>query len=128
MHWILQKGRAFRRFWRNRPPPVDPFVRLRMLMPLLVRLTDSEIEAVDLVSSQTLNAVVDIDVVAEEVSPAWLTIYQQSSLPDLHVEPVHRDAQLNSDFWRGQHIGAVRPPGAWLVHLHARSTPDSLNP
>ncbi len=88
-------------------------------MPLLVRLTDSEIEAINLVGSQISNAIVDIGGVVEEVSPARLTIHQELSLPDLHVEPVYRDAQLSSHFWRGQHIGAVRPSGAWLTHLNA---------
>jgi hypothetical protein len=103
------------------------YARLHMLMPLLVRLTDSEVEAIDLVDSQISNAIVDIVGVVEEASPARLTIHQESPLPDLHVEPVYRDAQLCSRSWRGQHIGAVRPSGAWLIHLNAGGMPDSLN-
>ena len=43
-----------------------------MLMPLLVRLRDSEIEAIDLVVSQGLYAFEDCGVAVEEVGSAGL--------------------------------------------------------
>ena len=62
-------------------------------MPLLVRLTNSEIEAIDRVGAQVLNAVEDSGGVLEEVSSARLSIHQEPLLPDLHVEPIHGDGQ-----------------------------------
>ena len=40
-----------------RIPPIDPVERLRMLMPLLVRLTDSEVEAIDGVIAQVSDGI-----------------------------------------------------------------------
>ena len=50
-----------------------------MLMPLLVRLTDSEIEVIDLVVSQGLHAIEDGCGVLEEVGSAQLAIHQEPS-------------------------------------------------
>jgi hypothetical protein len=61
---------VFRPPRQSRIPPVDSFQRSRMLMPLLVRLTDSEIEATDFVGAQALNAVEDSVGVVEKVSSA----------------------------------------------------------
>ena len=72
-------------------------------MPLLVRLTNSEIEAIDLVVSQGLHAIEDCGGVVEEVGSAGLAIHEELSFPDLHVEPVHRDVQLRGQFGSGQH-------------------------
>ena len=67
------------------------YVRSRMLMPLLVRLTDSEIEATDGVVPQILNRVEDGRCVPEEISSRWLLIDDEALLPDLHVDPIHGD-------------------------------------
>jgi hypothetical protein len=55
----------------------DDLDRACMLMPLLVRLTDSEIEAIDLAVSQGLYAIEDRDSVLEEVCSAGLTIHEE---------------------------------------------------
>ena len=58
-------------------PPVNSVQRSRMLMPLLVRLTDSEIEATDFVGAQALNAVENSVGVVEKVSSARLAGQRQ---------------------------------------------------
>jgi hypothetical protein len=70
-----------------------------MLMPLLVRLTDSEIEVVDGVVPQAPDCIQDERGVPEEVSSGRLPIDQKTFLPDLHVEPVYRNTQPGGQFW-----------------------------
>ena len=65
--------------------------RLRMLMPLLVRLTDSEIEVTDGVVPQIAHPIEDGLCVPEEISPRWLLVDQEALLSDLHVDPIHWD-------------------------------------
>ena len=60
-------------------------------MPLLVRLTDSEIEATDGVFPQIPDPIEDGLCVPEEISSRWLLIDEEPFLPDLHVDPVHGD-------------------------------------
>ena len=50
-----------------------------MLMPLLVRLTDSEVEMADGVVSKVSHCIEDAGSVLEEVGPAWLPIDHQAS-------------------------------------------------
>jgi hypothetical protein len=71
-----------------------------MLIPLLVRLTDSEVEAGDCVFAQATNSVKDGRSVLEEICSAGLPIDQESLLPDLHVDPVHGDIQPGGEFGR----------------------------
>ena len=71
-------------------------------MPLLVRLTDSEIKVVDGVVAQVSDGVENGGGVLEEVGSAGLPIDQKPLLPDLHIEPVHRDAQLGGQLGRGE--------------------------
>jgi len=54
--------------------PVDPFKRLCMLMPLLVRLKDSEVEAIDNVAPQIFDGIKDRGSVLEEVGSGRLPI------------------------------------------------------
>lgn len=54
-------------------------------MPLLSRLTDSEVKAIDDVLAQALDAVEDRRGVDEEVGAARLPIHQEPLLSDLHV-------------------------------------------
>ena len=60
-----------------------------MLMPLLVRLTNSEVEAVDDVVPQVSDCIEDCSGVLEEVSSSRLSIDEQALLPDLHIDPIH---------------------------------------
>ena len=62
-----------------------------MLMPLLVRLTDSEVEAIDGVVPQVSDCIEDGSGVLEEVSSSRLSIDEQALLPDLHIDPIHGD-------------------------------------
>ncbi|MFC2255081.1 hypothetical protein ACETRX_36405, partial [Labrys portucalensis] len=41
---LSDKLRQSRRLWRHRSPPVDAFDRSPMLIPLVMRLTDSQIQ------------------------------------------------------------------------------------
>ena len=94
-----------------------------MLMPPLVRLTDSEIEAIDLVVSQGLYAIEDCGGAIEEVGSAGLAIHEELSFPDLHVEPVHGDAQLRGQFGSRQHARVMRPTGT----LHRYWDPGGMS-
>jgi len=60
-------------------------------MPLLVRLTDSEIDAVGGVASQASDCIENRRDVFEQVGSGRLLIDEEALLPDLHVNPVHRD-------------------------------------
>src|ERR1700681_972257 len=68
-----------------RVPPVDAVERSRMLMPLLVRLTDSQVEMTDGVVSQVTNCVHHAMRVLEQVGSGRLTIDHEALLPDLHI-------------------------------------------
>jgi hypothetical protein len=63
--------------------------------------------------------------VVEEVDSAGMAIHQELPLPDLHVEPVHWNAQLDGQFGGGQHADGMGPPGALLGYRHAACVPDS---
>jgi hypothetical protein len=71
-----------------------------MLIPLLVRLTDSEIEDADRVLAQASNGVEDGRGVLEEIGAAGPLIHQKSLLPDLYIEPIHGDVQPAGQLWR----------------------------
>lgn len=67
-------------------------------MPLLVRLTDSEIDGVDHVVSQVSDTLKDVRDVVEEVGAVGLSIHQKALFPDLHIEPVYRNSELGGEF------------------------------
>jgi hypothetical protein len=71
--------------------PARDATRSPMLIPLLVRLTDSEVEAGDCVFAQATAK--DGRRVLEETSSAGPPIHQESLLPDLHIDPVHGDVR-----------------------------------
>ena len=72
-----------------------------MLMPPVVRLTDSEIDVIDSSAPQASNIFEDLRIVIEEVCAIRLSIYNQALLPDLHVEPVYWNAKLSRELGRG---------------------------
>lgn len=98
-----------------------------MLMPLLVRPTDSEIEAVDHVVSKISNSLQDVFCVAEEIRAIGLPIHHQPLFPDLHIQPVYGDAQLRRQLLRGKSAGAMGPSRAGAREFDARSKPDFLH-
>ena len=63
------------------------------MIPLLVRLTDSEVKEADRVVAQVSNGVEDGRRGLEEIGPTGLLVHQKSLLPDLYIEPIHRDVQ-----------------------------------
>lgn len=70
-------------------------------MPLLVRLTDSEIEMVDRMVPQAANAFADAFGIVEEIGPIGLAVHDEALLSDLHVDPVYGNAQLGRQLGRG---------------------------
>ena len=56
-----------------------------MMMHLLVRLTDSEVEVIDGVTPQASDRIEDRRGVLEQVGSGWLPIDEQALLSDLHV-------------------------------------------
>lgn len=71
--------------YRAEPCPVRGAVRSPMLMPLLVRLIDSQVEAGDAVIAQVADRIQCRRGIGEQVGPARLAIDQQASFPDLHI-------------------------------------------
>jgi hypothetical protein len=69
-----------------------------MLMPLLVRLTASQVEMADGMVSQVPDAVDDGRRIVEQVCAARLSIQEEALLPDLGVEPIHRDVEPGGQF------------------------------
>jgi hypothetical protein len=62
-----------------------------MLMPLLVRLTDSEIKAFDGMVPEVSDRIENERGVLEQVSSGRLLVDDEALLPDLHIDPVHGD-------------------------------------
>ena len=91
-------------------------LRSRMLMPLLVRLTDSEIEVIDLVGSQALHGIEDRRVVIEAAGSAGLAI---DHLP--RPRPHHRHL-LVSDGNTGVAAASASAGGTIPAGLPAMST------
>jgi hypothetical protein len=67
-----------------------------MLVPLLVRLINSQIEMADGMVSRVLGAVDDRSRIPEQVRAVRLSVHEEAFLPDLDVKPVHRDVKI----WR----------------------------
>src|SRR3954468_6891198 len=67
-----------------------------MLMPLLVRLTDPQIEMADGGVSQVPDAVKDGSRILEQVRAAGLSIHEEALLPDLDVKPLHPPSRRRS--------------------------------
>ena len=93
-------------------------------MPLLVRLTDFEIKAIDGVVPQVSDGVENGRGVLEEVSSAGLPIDQKPLLPDLHIDPVHGDAQPGGQLGRAERARVMGPSAARLAHRDAGGAPD----
>jgi len=95
-----------------------------MLMPLLVRLTDSEVEAIDGVVPEVSDCIEDDSSVLEEVSSSRLSIDEQALLPDLHIDPIHGDIQPDGELRRAEQACLMGPPGARLGHPNSGAAPD----
>ena len=93
-------------------------------MPLLVRLTDSEIKAFDGVVPQVSDRIEDGRGVLEQVRSGGLLMDEEAFLPDLHVDPVHGDIQPGGDLRSAEQACVMRPPGAPLGDPNAGATPD----
>ena len=98
-----------------------------MLMPLLVRLIDSQIQAGNGVVAKAADRVQDRWRVGKQISPTWLTIDQHVSFSDLHIEPVDRDAELGSKFVCGEQVRIVVPSVALDGYIDACGSSDALN-
>src|SRR5688500_12389240 len=98
-----------------------------MLMPLLVRLTDSEIEMGEIVIAQFANRLDDAGRVREQMRATGLAIDQKPSLSDLDVEPVHRDVEPASKLLSAEVIGWVLPARSLLGLFDAGEQADALH-
>ena len=96
-------------------------------MPLLVRLSDSEIEMIDVVIAQFANGFDDVGRVREQMCAAGLAIDQKASLSDLDIEPVHRDVQSASKLLSAEDIGWVLPACSLLGLFDAGEQADALH-
>ncbi len=99
-----------------------------MGMPLLVRLIDSEIEAIDLMPAQLGHGFDHARRVREQVCPGRVGVNLQPALPDLNVEPVHGDAQYGRKLVRAQNVRRMLPSRPLLgVSLEAGVEADALD-
>src|SRR3954451_21989827 len=98
-----------------------------MLMPLLVRLTDPQIEMADGVVSQVPDAVNDGSRILEQVRAAGLLIHEEALLPDLDVKPFHRDVELGGQLGDAEEAGIVVPAGALPGHFEPGTEADPLH-
>ena len=96
-------------------------------MPLLVRLTDSEVKVIDGVVAQVSDCVENGRGVLEEVGSAGLSIDEQALLPDLHIDPVHGDIQPGGQLRRAEQARVMGPSGARLGHPDSGAAPDPLH-
>jgi hypothetical protein len=78
-------------------------------MPLVVRLSDSEIETFDLVIAQLADGLNHGWRVREQVCAGRVAIDQKASLSDLYVEPVHWDVQHAGELLRAQQVRGMLP-------------------
>ena len=97
-------------------------------MPLLVRLSDSEIEVIDLVIAQLADGLDHARRVLEKVRAGGVRIDQKTPFPDLYVEPVHRDAQHAGKLLCADQVGCVLPSCSLLDEpLEAGAIADALD-
>ena len=93
-------------------------------MPLLVRLTDSEVQVIDGALSQTSDCIEDGRGVLEEVSSSRLSIDEQALLPDLHIDPIHRDIEPDGELRSAEQGYLMGPSGARLGHPDSGAAPN----
>src|SRR5690242_21358443 len=98
-----------------------------MLMPLLVRLTDPQVEMADGVVSQVPDAVDDGSRILEQERAAGLPIHEEVLLPDLAIEPLRRNVELGSQLGDAEEAGIVVPAGTLLGHLEPGTEADPLD-
>src|SRR3954451_10978900 len=98
-----------------------------MLMPLLVRLTHSQIEMIDGMVSQVSDAVNDGRRILEQVRAAGLSIHEEALLPDLDVKPLHRDVEFGGQLRDAEEAGIVVPAGALPGRLEPGTEADPLH-
>jgi hypothetical protein len=97
-------------------------------MPLLVKRIDSEVEAIDLVIAQLADSRDDGRRVREQVRAGRMRINQQAPVPDLHVDPVHRDLQYAGELVRAEHVLRMPPSRSLLgVPFQTRAIPYALD-
>ena len=75
------------------------------MMPLLVRLSDSEIEMIELVIAEFSNSLNHARRVGEQVRAGRMTIDQKAPLPDLNVQPVHGNVQYAGKLLCTEQVG-----------------------
>ena len=75
-----------------------------MRIPLLVRLNDSQIELVEFVVAEFSDGLDHAWRVREQVRAGSVAIDQKAPLPDLNIEPIHRNIQLNGELLSTEHV------------------------
>lgn len=83
-----------------------------MLIPLLVRLTDSQIELADGVVSKSTDRLDDRSGVLEQVCPGRLLIDKEALPSNLHVNPIDGNIEPGGQLYGAEQGRFVGPPGA----------------
>jgi hypothetical protein len=71
-----------------------------MLMPLLIKLTDSDVKSADRVVAKASYPFEHSGRTLKEITPTGLPIDQQAALPDLNIELVDRNVEPGGEFRR----------------------------
>src|SRR3954452_5755920 len=81
----------------------------------------------DGVVSQVPDAVDDGSRILEQVRAAGPSIDEEALLPDLDVEPLHRDVELGGQLRDAEEAGIVVPAGTLLGHFEPGTEADPLH-
>jgi hypothetical protein len=81
-----------------------------MLIPLLVRLTDSQVNLLAFVVPEASDRINDVWRISEQVRARRVWVDQQTPMPNLDIDPVHGNIQFRSEFRGAEKRRRVMPP------------------
>lgn len=98
-----------------------------MLIPLLLRLNDSQIKVADGVVAEVADSIDYGRGVLEQIGSGRLTVDQEALLSDLHIDPIDGDVQSCGQLCGAQRSGLVGPSVALCRYPDPGAEPDPLH-
>ncbi len=98
-----------------------------MSIPLLVRLSDSQVKATDGVVAEVPNRVNHGRSISEQVGSGRLTVDQEALPPDLHIDPINGNVQPRGQLRGAQPSRLVGPSAALGGHPDSGAKPNPLH-
>ncbi len=98
-----------------------------MSIPLLVRLSDSQIKVANGVVAEAPNCVDHGRSISEQVGSGRLPVYQDALLPNLHIDPINGYVQPRGQLRGAQPRGLVGPSAALGRHPDSGAKPNPLH-